>query len=87
MGYCYSMDGRLACDGCGAVGETRKRTCPHRVTYADGTSLPYCPAPALCPRCWEREGKSAVHAGCKERAAARTAQEAGKAFATTGSLF
>ena len=83
MGYCYERNrngssGRLCCDSCGDAGGVRKRTCPHKVHYGDGTALPYCPAPALCEACWEKHGKNKIHAECKDRAAASTAEEAAR---------
>jgi len=77
MGYSYDMSGRLACDACGSTGKTRKRTCPHKVHYAGGGSLPYCYPSALCADCYATR-KATLHAGCAERAAARTADEAAK---------
>lgn len=76
MGATYDMQGRRACDACGVVGNVRVRTCPARVQYPGGGSLPYCGGPALCPACFERKGGSAaLHAGCREQAAHRTAEE------------
>ena len=40
MGYCYTNDGQLCCDICGAAG-ARKYRCP----------FGYCPAIAACPKC------------------------------------
>ena len=77
MGYSYDLRGRLACDSCGSCGQTRKRTCPARVRYAGGGSLPYCQPAALCPACYQRH-KATLHAGCREGAAKRTAEEAAK---------
>ncbi len=75
MGYSYcARTGRLACDGCGHVGKVRKRTCPFKVTYPEGYSLPYCYPSALCVACYATH-KATLHAGCAERAAARTAAE------------
>lgn len=76
MGYCYDNAGRLCCDSCGTAGNVRKNTCPHKVHYADGSSLPYCPPPALCPACLKKHGGTAkIHAGCKEHAARSNARE------------
>lgn len=78
MGYSYgrSESGRLvlACDGCGKLGGVRKRTCPHKVYYAEGGSSPYCPAPALCTPCYHVH-KGAMHRECAEGAAKATARE------------
>lgn len=75
MGYSYSDRGRLACDACGAAdGNTRKRTCPHRIQYAEGGSLPYCSAPALCAACYAKR-KGTLHDGCKAGAAKRNQDE------------
>ena len=79
MGYCYTLDGKLCCDGCGTHGNgTRKRTCPHKVHYANGGSLPYCQPAALCSACYETH-KPTLHAGCKAAAAQRTAEETARA--------
>ncbi len=40
MGFCYTNDGRLCCDICGAAG-AKKYRCP----------FGYCQATAACPRC------------------------------------
>jgi len=77
MGYSYDLRGRLACDSCGACGQTRKRTCPHKVHYASGGALPYCYPSALCPGCYAKH-KATLHTGCKDGAAKRTAEEAAK---------
>lgn len=81
MGYCYGLtsSGRyaLACDACGAVGGVRKRTCPHKVHYAEGGSLPYCYPSALCASCYKTR-KATLHVGCPEGAAKRTAEEIAK---------
>ena len=74
MGYCYGGDGRLACDACGTVGGVRKRTCPHRVRYQNGSSLPYCPAPALCRECNDKH-RATLHAKCAAGAAVSQAHE------------
>lgn len=78
MGYCYGRthSGRsaLACDSCGHVGGVRKRTCPARVEYAEGCSLPYCMPAALCAACYKLR-KPTLHVGCHEQAALRTASE------------
>jgi len=80
MGYSYDMRGRLACDACGAAeGKTRKRTCPHRVHYATGGSLPYCYPSALCPTCYAKH-KPTLHKDCAEGAARQTAKEQEKAI-------
>lgn len=80
MGYSYDKGGRLCCDRCGKAGGVRKRTCPHRVTYPGGASLPYCPARARCDDCLRAEGGNAkLHAACAAPAAARTLEEARKA--------
>ena len=79
MGYCYEQNYRtgrvlLACDACGAVGATRKRTCKYKVTnLLRGYTLPYCPAPALCPECWNKY-RVTLHDQCKEPAARRQAE-------------
>jgi hypothetical protein len=78
MGYCYDMRGRICCDACGDSGQTRKRTCPHKVSYPNGGSLPYCPAPALCSACYEKH-KATLHQDCKEGAAKSTARYAAEA--------
>lgn len=83
MGYSYqkTSSGReaLCCDNCPAAGReagVRKRTCPHRVHYRDGGSLPYCPAPALCSNCYRSLGcQAGVHANCAEACAAQQARE------------
>ncbi len=41
MGYSYSLDGKLCCDGCSRAGGVRKRRCPYG----------YCQSPALCAPC------------------------------------
>lgn len=73
MGYSYDFRGRLACDGCGATGKTRRRKCPHTVLgdslRGPRFRLPYCPAPALCPECYAKHGPSKkLHEGCAEGA-------------------
>lgn len=82
MGYCYDSQGRLSCDRCDdAVG--RKRTCTakvlgssHRTMDHKRHSLPYCPAPALCDKCFAIEGGSkAIHARCQKPAAVSQARE------------
>lgn len=80
MGYCYcARTGRLACDACGAAnGKTRKRTCPHRVHYAEGGSLPYCQPAALCPDCYAKH-KPTLHDGCKDAAARETQRQQDRA--------
>lgn len=79
MGYCYTHSGALVCDGCGAAGGVRKRTCPHRVTYPlDGYSLPYCYPSALCPACYKAH-KATLHATCAEGAATSNAEHAATA--------
>lgn len=86
MGYCYDMAGRLACDACGKTGGVRKRTCPHRVHYADGGSLPYCQPAALCSDCY-RKHKAKLHEGCAAGAAKQNAAEvARKAKLAAGEL-
>lgn len=81
MGYSYGFNpatGRmnLSCDSCGTITNVRKRTCPYCVRYHDGTSLPYCPAPALCGPCFTKRGKNAgVHEACKEGARQAQARE------------
>ncbi len=83
MGYSYQTtpSGReaLCCDACPAAGRVagvRKRTCPCRVKYRSGNSLPYCPAPALCSACYRRLGYQAgVHAHCAAGAVHSQAQE------------
>jgi hypothetical protein len=76
MGYSYcARSGRLACDACGDTsGTTRKRTCPHKVHYADGGSLPYCYPSALCRDCYAKH-KATLHDDCKAGADARNQQE------------
>jgi hypothetical protein len=68
VGYCYSR-GRLCCDACGITG-ARKRTCPHRVHYPEGGSLPYCQAPALCGTCYDQR-RGVLHEECAAGAAAQ----------------
>ena len=79
MGYGYgrTASGRmaLACDNCGAVGEVRKRACPHMVRSHDLPDLHYCPAPALCGPCWEKLGRQRVHDGCRAGAATSNERE------------
>ncbi len=79
MGYGFgrTASGRmaLACDNCGAVGEVRKRTCPHKVHYHDGADLPSCMAPALCGPCWEKLGRQKMHDGCRAGAAIANERE------------
>lgn len=81
MGYAYgrTATGRyaLACDSCGNVGGVRKRPCRFWIRYADGTSLPYCPAPALCSPCFARRGGSKkIHGdACRDGAATSQARE------------
>lgn len=81
MGYCYGTGAtgraKLVCEHCGTIGGVRKRTCPHKVVYPTGGSLPYCPAPALCGPCLKREygGLTALHADCAAPAAKRTQEE------------
>ena len=81
MGFSYgrTASGRstLSCDSCGTVGGVRKRTCPHKVHYAGGGSLPYCYPAALCSACYAT-AKPTLHAGHAELAAARTAAESAK---------
>jgi hypothetical protein len=78
MGYCYSQAGRLCCDACGNDSGVRKRTCPYKVHYSDGTgSLPYCSPSALCATCYTKY-KDTLHTGHKEGAAKRTAEEAAR---------
>jgi len=86
MGYSYDITGKLCCDCCGEVGKVRKRTCPHRVYYAGGGSLPYCSPSALCPTCYQKH-KAALHEGCKERADERTREEAEKAKRLAGGAY
>lgn len=76
MGYSYGAGG-LACDGCGRTGHTRKRKCPYTVTSRGVQSLPYCPAPALCPPCYQASGGlHGVHGqACKDGAAASQAAD------------
>jgi hypothetical protein len=74
MGYCYDDGGKLCCDACGDSGQVRKRTCPYRVHYAEGGSLPYCSPSALCAACYHTH-KATLHADCKAGAAKRTAEE------------
>jgi hypothetical protein len=86
MGYSYDMGGRLCCDSCGASGDARKRTCPHRVQYADGGSLPYCYPSALCKACYAKH-KATLHARCAEGAAQSNVREqARKARLVAGAL-
>ena len=73
MGYCYDLRNRLVCDSCGDSGKTRKRTCPFKVHYPEGGSLPYCYPSALCPPCYAKH-KATLHAGCKDAAAKRNAE-------------
>lgn len=80
MGYSYgrSDTGRwiLACDGCGAIGDTRKRACKYKVTSERGQTLPWCPAPALCGACFRVAGGTAgIHGEtCREGAAMAQAE-------------
>ena len=89
MGYGYGRNPQtgklvLACDHCGkAEGKTRKRTCPHRVRSAFGGSLPYCPAPALCPPCYAVK-KDTLHEACAAPAKQRTEEEWLKEFRFIG---
>ena len=90
MGYSYGQtaSGRwaLSCDGCGKVGGVRKRTCPHKVVYAEGYSLPYCPPPALCNACYTKH-KATLHKDCAAGAATCNARETARAAAlTSGAL-
>jgi hypothetical protein len=78
VGYSYSFDGKLCCDACGKSGGVRKRTCPYRVNYADGGSLPYCYPAALCGECY-RQRRATLHTDCGDGAAKRTAAEADRA--------
>lgn len=66
MGYCYTKGGALVCDACNGSTNVRKRICPHTVD-----NLPYCPAPALCDECFDKNGQNAIHADCKAQAEAR----------------
>ena len=88
MGYCYGTSpttGRqlLACDGCGSIGSTRKRTCPYKVLQSTFRTrsdvrrpVPYCPAPAYCPACYaERKGAGALHPFCKDAAKQAEAEQ------------
>lgn len=86
MGYCYDNRGRLACDSCGACGTTRKRTCPHRVQYAEGGSLPYCQPAALCSTCYAKH-KATLHASCAEGAARSNARERERSIKLAGGHF
>jgi len=74
MGYCYGRDKsgkqRLACDSCGTIERTRKRTCPFKVS-----GLPYCPAPALCVACYAKRGGKKLHADCEAPAKAAQAED------------
>lgn len=85
MGYSYGQNGNgrwvLACDKCGSIGGTRKRPCRYRIHYADGTSLPWCPAPALCGPCFKALGGTAGLHGdtCRDNAARAQADEDHKA--------
>ena len=62
MGYCYTMDDKLCCDGCSSSSGVRKRKCPHG----------WCPPPAWCPDCWKKAKDTGIwkkgHVGCKEQA-------------------
>lgn len=84
MGYSYcARTGRLDCDGCGAAtGTTRKRTCPYRVEYAEGGSLPYCQPAALCSTCYIKH-KPTLHARCKDGAAEANRRELTRAARLT----
>jgi len=68
MGVITDRNGRICCDGCGGTDKVRNRTCPYRVHYSRGGSLPYCSAPHLCSVCWNKH-KGLVHATCKAGAA------------------
>lgn len=93
----YSRDartGRLCCDGCGTTGGVRKRTCPYKVTCdslrGQRSTVAYCPPPALCPACYEKEGGlRGVHPeGCKTGAAVMQAEaDAVEAGLTAGESF
>ena len=92
MGYSYSRNanGRMVldCDGCGE-NPARKVRCPFTVSYADGGTLPYCQAPALCAKCRGDHGTKAAHRanGCETGAAKAQAREADRAAkALTGVL-
>lgn len=74
MGYCHDSHGRLVCDACGSSTGVRKRTCPHRVYYAEGGSLPYCQPAALCAACYATH-KATLHVACAEGAAKSNARE------------
>jgi hypothetical protein len=72
MGYCYTVGGKLVCDRCDKAGGVRKRTCPHKVYYYDGTgALPYCQPAALCSSCYQIV-KATLHAGCEAAAVQRS---------------
>jgi hypothetical protein len=79
MGYSYGTNERgnwcLACDNCGEVGGVRKRTCPEKVYYPNGSSLPYCYPAALCSACYAKL-KGTLHANCKRGAAKENALQA-----------
>lgn len=78
MGYIRTAERRprLCCDRCGRAGDVRKRTCTQRVRNADGSVLPYCSPPALCPECYRALGQAkGVHGECRERAAASQERE------------
>lgn len=68
MGKTFDAYGRRCCDRCDERGGVRTRTCPHRVYYPAGGSLPYCAAPALCSKCYA-EVKALLHKDCKAGAA------------------
>lgn len=80
MGYSYTLEGRLCCDSCGRGGTrhgrvtVRRRACPFKVHYADGSSLPNCPAAALCSECYAKH-KATLHEHCKDQAAISTQRE------------
>ena len=97
MGYSYGRNARgnwvLSCDGCGTVGDVRKRTCPHKVTgdslRGPRYAMSYCPAPALCAGCFKREGGTrGLHARCAEPARKSQAEyDAKQARIDAGELF
>jgi hypothetical protein len=56
MGYCYSHDGKLACDRCHKTGGVRKVPCAYD----------QCPEPALCGSCRTPEILKARRERCRK---------------------
>lgn len=84
MGYIRDASGRLCCDDCGRS-PARKRSCPVTVPIVDATgrtfALPYCPATALCDRCWTttyRASWRTMHGPCADAARTRAERTTGQ---------